>query len=90
MASKIQWDHDALERALDDFADEALSKAEQIKKRADAMRTRDSIAPFVAALRKRKAGKHKGIRRYAVVAANAPSTKADEARHNILNKAAGG
>lgn len=90
MASGIKWDHNALELALDDFADEALAKAQQIKKRADSMRTRDSIAPFVAALRKRKAGKHKGIRRYAVVAANAKSTAADEARHNILNKAVGG
>lgn len=85
MANQIKWNHDVLEQALDDFAEEALRKAEKVKATADSMRTRPGIAPYNVNLRKGR----KGGRRYAVVSADAPSTVANEARTNALNKAAG-
>lgn len=85
MADRIVWDHDALERALDSFAEDAMAKAQSVKSAADAMRSRSSIAPYNVNLRTGR----KGGRRYAVVSADAPSTVADEGRTNALNKAAG-
>lgn len=85
MANEIKWDDDALERVLDSFADEAENLAERVKGRADAMRTRSGVAPYNVSVRKGR----EGGRRYAVVSADAPSTKADQARTNALQKAAG-
>lgn len=85
MANRIEWNHEALEAAEDEFADEAMRIAEKAAAIANAMRTRASIAPYNVSERRGR----KGGRRYAVVSADAPSTKADEARTNALQKAAG-
>lgn len=82
---RIEWDHNALEAILDDFAGEAMAMAEKAKAMADGMRDRSGIAPYNVNLRRGS----KGGRRYAVVSADAPSTVACEARTNALNKAAG-
>lgn len=91
MANKIKWDHAALEAALDAFMPECVQMAEQIKARADATLPKGA-APFNVGTGTGPSKRYKqrpGGRHYAVVSANAPSTKAHVARTNALLKAAG-
>ena len=89
---KVKWNHQALEDALDTFAPKCMDIAERAKASADATITSSSTAPYnVGYLKGPSKGytKHPPGRRGAYVSANAPSTKAHEARTNALNMAAG-
>lgn len=88
---RIEWDHDALEAALDDFFPECMEVAEKAKSYADSMRSRPGIAEYNVREATGPSSRygHSGGRKFAVVSADAPSTIADEGRTNALNKAAG-
>lgn len=84
MASvRVELNRSGVEDIEDSFAEQCLSYATEICERANAMRSSEGVAEFNVNLRRGR----KGGRRYAVVSADAPSTKADDARNNILAKA---
>lgn len=91
MAS-VKWNHQALEDALDTFAPKCMDIAERVQASANATIGDRYTAPYnVGYLQgpSRRYTKHPAGRRGAYVSANAPSTKAHEARTNALNIGAG-
>lgn len=81
---RIELNHSGIEAIEDAFSGRCLEKAEQIAGRANSMKS-DHVADYNAGLRSGKIGG----RHYAVVSADATSTKRDNAKHNTLLKAMG-
>lgn len=80
---KLELNHAGIEEIEDSYAEKAMEFAEDVKRRADGMRSNPYVAEFQTDFEHgRKLG-----RRYAYVYAAAPSTRADNARNNILAKA---